>query len=147
MNLNLISEQNPKLNQKSLPVENIKKSFKFGKEMIKFIDKNYPNCIGLSAVQVGKLSQLFVVRYLGIKKVFINPVIIPYGKEVGMSEGCMSYPHKHIEVIRQDSVKITYCNGSETVTEDYSGMMARIIQHEYDHLIGCCKVKFGTREV
>ena len=143
--MKFIAEDNPRLNKKSniIGEEDLKKSYRFGKKMIQFIDKNYSNCIGLSAVQVGNPINMFVIRYLGVKKVFINPKIEVSGKHIKMSEGCMSYPNKYLKIIRRDRVTITYFDGLREVSESYEGMLARIIQHEYDHLLGECKVKNG----
>ncbi|GAB3328391.1 peptide deformylase [Larkinella ripae] len=110
--------------------------------------------IGLAAPQVGKSIRMFVVDGTalnedepedekdpsldGFKKVFINPEILEEdGEEWGFEEGCLSIPQIRGEVFRPEIVKIQYfdTDWNEHV-EEYDGMAARIIQHEYDHLEG-----------
>jgi len=111
--------------------------------------------VGLAAPQIGKSIRLFVVdgtpmnddddpddehdpSLEGFKKVFINPTILEEnGDEWGFEEGCLSIPHIRGEVFRPEKLKIRYfdTDWNEHV-EEYDGMAARIIQHEYDHLEG-----------
>ncbi len=102
--------------------------------------------IGLAAPQIGKSIRMFVAdgrpleeeETKDFKKVFINPEIIEeYGDEWGMEEGCLSIPGLREEVKRPGELKIRYFdeNWKEHI-EEYKGMSARIIQHEYDHLNG-----------
>jgi peptide deformylase len=74
----------------------------------------------------------------GIKKAFINPVMV---QETGApwvyEEGCLSIPDVRVKISRNELIRIRYVNEMfEEVEEDYDGMNARIIQHEYDHLEG-----------
>lgn len=114
--------------------------------------------IGLAAPQVGVNIRLFVIDSLqlakenekieeeeekyklkfGIKKVFINPVIITEeGTPWTYEEGCLSIPDIRVKIARREIVQIKYSdeNFVEHV-EIYDGMNARIIQHEYDHIEG-----------
>jgi peptide deformylase len=74
----------------------------------------------------------------GFKKTFINPIIIEEsGEEWGMEEGCLSIPDVRETVFRKETVVIEYYNEEwELVEETYSGLAARVIQHEYDHIEG-----------
>jgi peptide deformylase len=102
--------------------------------------------IGLAAPQVGKGIRLFVTdasaidadKYPDFKKVFINPEILEeYGDEWGYEEGCLSIPGIRGEVIRHSKLRIKYYDASgKQYIEEYDGMPARIIQHEYDHIEG-----------
>lgn len=104
--------------------------------------------VGLAAPQVGKSIRLFVVdtqqlqeegeEEKGIKKVFINPEKIEEsGEEFTYEEGCLSIPDIRADVDRKEFLKLTYFNEDfEKVTEEFEGMEARVIQHEYDHLEG-----------
>jgi len=99
--------------------------------------------VGLTAQQVDKPLSLFVVDYNNegnetLKEVFINPEIIKYSQEEDYYlEACLSVPRLKEEIKRPISIKIKYLdrdfNEKEVV---YEGILARIIQHEYDHSRG-----------
>jgi peptide deformylase len=104
--------------------------------------------VGLAAPQVGKSIRIFVVdsapmneeedRDPGLKRAFINPTIIKEeGEKWAFEEGCLSIPGIRGDVMRPSEVTIHYWDqdGRER-TDTFSGMEARIIQHEYDHLEG-----------
>ncbi len=111
--------------------------------------------VGLAAPQVGLAIRVFVVdgspfsdmedlsprevqELEGFKKVFINPIIIEeFGDEWAFEEGCLSIPGINADVLRKDSLTIEYYNENwELIEEQFSGLPARIIQHEYDHIEG-----------
>ena len=111
--------------------------------------------VGLAAPQVGLGLRLFVVdaspfaededlsleeqtQLKDFKKAFINPVIEEEsGEEWTFNEGCLSIPDVREDVKRQDKLTISYQNeAGKRVTESYSGLVARVIQHEYDHIEG-----------
>ena len=103
------------------------------------------NGVGLAAPQIGLNINLFVVNSTeiknntnGIHKVFINPEIIEYlGKRLSYEEGCLSIPNIHEDVVREERIRIWYQDENfNEFEEEYDGINARIIQHEYDHLIG-----------
>jgi peptide deformylase len=104
--------------------------------------------VGLAAPQIGLPISLFVIDSekmeeensgeMPVKQVFINPEIIEFmGENSSYSEGCLSVPGINEDVVRKSAVKIWYQDENfaeyETV---FTGMPARIIQHEYDHLFG-----------
>ncbi len=72
------------------------------------------------------------------KKVFINPRIVEErGEEWAFSEGCLSIPDVHEDVMRKPEVRLEYYDERFTFhVEWFSGVLARIVQHEYDHLEG-----------
>lgn len=102
--------------------------------------------IGLAAPQIGKSIRLFIVdgsplEEEGMKdfiKAFINPTIIDeYGDEWAFEEGCLSIPNIREEVERPEKLTIRYFDEDwNEHEEEYDGMKARIIQHEYDHIEG-----------
>jgi len=103
------------------------------------------NGVGLSASQIGITKKVFVIRPI-IKdkeiKVFINPEIVEIGKTIAlMTEGCLSYPDFFVDIERPTKIKLKYYDEKfvERI-EDFSDYIARIIQHEQDHLLGICKV-------
>ena len=104
--------------------------------------------VGLAAPQVDLSLRLFVIdadgfkedhpEAAGFKEVFINPEILEHSKEEDtFNEGCLSLPDIHEDVVRPVSVTIQYTNSEgENLTRTYSGVIARIIQHEMDHIEG-----------
>lgn len=104
--------------------------------MIKLMIKN--NGCGIAAPQVGVNKRLFVA-ILDNERIalFVNPTILDHSEETETDvEGCLSVPEMCGDVERYKTIKIRYFNGKEVLTEEYEGMNARIIQHEYDHLNG-----------
>jgi peptide deformylase len=104
--------------------------------------------VGLAAPQINKNIRLFIVdaspfgeevpEAKGFKKVFINAQIIEEkGDEWSFNEGCLSLPEIREDVIRQPDIRIQYYDENFEYHDDkFSKVMARIIQHEYDHLEG-----------
>ena len=104
--------------------------------------------VGLAAPQIGKSIRLFIIdadplkddfpELAGFKKVFINAEIIEReGKEVSMSEGCLSLPSINEDVKRPSKIKMRYLDEKFIPHEvEYKGFAARVIQHEYDHIDG-----------
>jgi peptide deformylase len=111
-----------------------------------FDTMNNAGGIGLAAPQIGKSIRVFIAdaspleeeESKDFKKVFINPTILEEsGEEWSYNEGCLSIPGIRGEVVRPSKVKIHYFDENwKEHTEEYSGMPARIIQHEYDHIEG-----------
>ncbi len=104
------------------------------------------NGVGLAAPQIGQSVRLFIIdtsqmddEEVGdFKQVFINPEIISEnGEEWIFEEGCLSIPNIREDVERKDTVKIRYMDEQwEEHEEVFSGIVARILQHEYDHING-----------
>ncbi|MBI2356437.1 peptide deformylase [Candidatus Dojkabacteria bacterium] len=95
---------------------------------------------GLAAIQVGEEKNVFIAIDLdtGDFKEFINPRIKTIGEKTSIDiEGCLSIPDLTGYVERPKKVKVTYLDRfGKQHTERLSGFNARIVQHEYDHLIG-----------
>lgn len=108
--------------------------------------------IGLAAPQVGQSIRVFVLdttheeedEPAGIKKAFINPVILEkFGEPWAMNEGCLSVPEIKEDVVRPESVKLKYVDEHFVEHEEvFDGLTARVIQHEYDHLEGIMFVDY-----
>lgn len=112
--------------------------------------------VGLAAPQVGLDIRIFVVdgspmaddeeedeepenpELKGFKKVFVNPQVIEEsGDPWPFEEGCLSIPGIRADVLRPSVVKIRYRDEDWNEHEDvFTGIAARIVQHEYDHLEG-----------
>ncbi|MBT5954124.1 peptide deformylase [bacterium] len=94
--------------------------------------------LGLAGPQVGVLEKIFVLKYKRKKMVIINPVIDVFSekKEIG-EEGCLSIPNRQVYVKRSVSVEMTAQNENGKVIKiKEKALMARILQHEFDHLNG-----------
>jgi peptide deformylase len=111
--------------------------------------------IGLAAPQIGKGIRLFVVDGSGLdeepemenfKKTFVNAQIIDEnGTPWDFEEGCLSIPNIREKIKRKANVKIRYYDENWKLhEEEYDGMKARIIQHEYDHIEGKMFVDYLT---
>lgn len=103
--------------------------------------------IGLAAPQIGKGIRLFVVdgtviedepTLADFKKAFINPQILEEsGAAWEYEEGCLSIPNIREKVARKGKLKIRYFDETwNQREEEFDGLKARIIQHEYDHIEG-----------
>lgn len=108
--------------------------------------------VGLAAPQVSKSIRLFVIdanpyadeepELKDFKKVFINARILEEsGNEYSFNEGCLSFPGLREDIRRQPSIKLSYQDEDfNNYEEVFSGIKARIIQHEYDHIEGILMV-------
>ena len=113
------------------------------------------NGVGIAAPQIGLSLRLFIVdtnpfsedeslsdedrsELKSFKKTFINPEILDEnGDEWSFEEGCLSIPNIRESVLRQESIKIQYFDENfNKHIESYNGLLARVIQHEYDHIEG-----------
>jgi len=111
--------------------------------------------VGIAAPQVGISIRLFVIDAApfsddddlseeergflkNFKRVFINPTIIEEsGEEWAFNEGCLSIPDVREDVFRQEQIVVEYVDENwEKQTETLTGLAARVVQHEYDHIEG-----------
>lgn len=101
--------------------------------------------IGLAANQVGYRDSIFVLDLNGTEGydnfkplVMINPEIILHSDEkIILEEGCLSLPLVRADVERSQAIKVRYLDSDENIIEiDADDLLARVILHEYDHLIG-----------
>ncbi|MFI5218491.1 MAG: peptide deformylase [Bacteroidia bacterium] len=128
------------------------------------IDKNYPDLkqliadmyetmyfsqgVGLAAPQINFSIRLFITDGApfkdeeegleNFKKVFINPMMVnEEGEEWKFNEGCLSIPGIREDVERKGNIRLKYFDENFVEhDETFSGIAARIIQHEYDHIEG-----------
>ena len=118
------------------------------------------NGVGLAAPQINKAIRLFIVdaspfaevdedeepeftpeqmrQMNGFKKTFINAQIVEeVGEEWKFNEGCLSIPKIREDVLRKPKLTIEYYDENfKKHIETYDGVIARVIQHEYDHIEG-----------
>lgn len=136
--LEIITLPNPILRKKSRQVANVlvDEIQKLIPQMIETM--KVKNGVGLAAPQIGQNIRLLVVGHKDKDLVVINPKILKKSllKEWD-EEGCLSIPHKYGQVKRHKSVTIKYLNESgQEQTLKAKGLLARIIQHEINHLDG-----------
>lgn len=104
--------------------------------------------VGLAAPQIGLPIRVVVIdlnvlsedfpEYKGFRKAYINAHILEAGGElVSMEEGCLSLPGIHESVKRGDKIHVKYLDENlEEHDEIVEGYLARVMQHEFDHLEG-----------
>ncbi len=126
------------LRKKSLPIKEIDNDIKkLANNMLNVIQEN--NGIGLSACQIGRNIRLFVIpKNMGKYWAFINPEIIKKSKKIeSTEEGCLSLPNIFIPIKRSKSLKVeAFDENGKKFKLKVKGLLARIIQHETDHLNG-----------
>lgn len=112
--------------------------------------------IGLAANQVGADKQIFIVDLSAMEgyeeskpTVFINPVIEKFSEEkIVIEEGCLSIPDVRSEVERPKKINIKYLDTNMKELElEADELLARVIQHEFDHLQGVLFVDRISDEV
>ena len=127
----------------AVPIEEIKNSSY--KELISIMRKEMKEHegVGLAANQINKDLSIFVIdenvaRQAGVTDVFINPEITEYSKESDeLEEGCLSIPGFNANIIRSKKIKIKALDeNGKKIKLKARGFLARIIQHETDHLNG-----------
>ncbi len=137
--------------------EEISKDYPNLKELIANMYETMYNAhgVGLAAPQIGLGIRLFIVdtepfadsddvskeeaaELAGFKRTFINAKITKEEGDVwGFNEGCLSIPDVREDVFRNEKITIEYFDENfNKRVEEYDGLMARVIQHEYDHIDG-----------
>ena len=154
MLLPIIAYGHPVLKRKA---EVIFKDYPKLKELIDNMFETMYNAsgVGIAAPQIGQSIRLFIVdttpfseddslsdnernQLKSFKKIFINPEIIEEsGDDWSFDEGCLSIPNIRESVLRQPEIKIQYFDENFIKhVQSFDGLLARVIQHEYDHVEG-----------
>ncbi len=153
MKLPIVAYGDPVLRQKT---EEIDEDYPELKKLIEdmFETMYAANGVGLAAPQIGLPIRLFIIdaspfgeddedgpgdpTAKDFKRVFINPILVEESGEKWLfSEGCLSIPHINEEVSRKKDVIINYLDENfEEKEESLTGLAARVVQHEYDHIEG-----------
>lgn len=154
MILPIVAYGDPVLKRKALPIS---EDYEGLEQLIESMWETmyHAHGVGLAAPQIGKSIRLFVIDgspfaddedatpsdqlvLKSFKKVFINAeMIAEEGDDFSFTEGCLSIPDIREDVTRPSVIRLRYLdeNFKERV-EEFSGLAARIIQHEYDHIEG-----------
>jgi peptide deformylase len=156
MILDIVKYGHPALRQKGARIESITREIKkLVADMLETMHAS--NGVGLAAQQIGKALQLTVIDVREAKErpswleldgkpaevndfmplVLINPEIEPLGEPVAGGEGCLSFPEIFGEITRPESVHVKALNEKGKPVEFRGGgLLARVVQHEVDHLNG-----------
>ena len=135
----LIPSEDPLLHKKikkcSYNLDRSKLSYTLNENMF------HHNGVGLSANQIGIEERVFVMMVdLETQETItcFNHKIIKESKdEVVMEEGCLSYPELYLDISRPSSIIIKYEDeGKNKIKTKLEGFIARVFQHEYDHMEG-----------
>ncbi len=154
MILPIIAYGDPVLKKKAKPIT---KDYPKLDELLENMTETMYNAhgVGLAAPQIGLPIRIFMLDTTpfaeddeltteeqeeldGLKKIMINATILEEtGEEWAFTEGCLSIPDIREDVFRKDTIKINYFDENfKEHTETYTGLAARVIQHEYDHIEG-----------
>ncbi len=125
------------LRQRATPVESVTPEIRDAlQEMVPLMERS--RGVGLAAPQVGLSQRFFVVKLQDDPLYFINPELVATSHETGVyEEGCLSLPGIWAEVVRPLAVTIQAINlKGRPFQLKADGFLARVIQHELDHLNG-----------
>ena len=142
---------NPLLHKKAVTVEEI------NDEIQTLVDNMFQTMIeargiGLAAIQIGVEKSVIVIdlpqedgdenNNNNSMLAMINPELIDLQGMCTIEEGCLSVPGINADIDRPETITVQYVNtNNETIEMKCSGLLARVIQHEYDHLQGILFIK------
>jgi peptide deformylase len=108
----------------------------FAKDLVKTMYEK--NGLGLAANQVGYPWRVFAMRGSPENFVCYNPKIVKSSEaEVSLEEGCLTFPGLLVKIKRPQHIRVRFTTpNGDTRTETFTGMSARVFQHELDHLDG-----------
>lgn len=117
----------------------------FARELVKFVYEQ--GGIGVAANQVGVPYRVFAMRGHPENFVCYNPrVVQPSEQQIVLEEGCLTYPGLFVKIKRPQHIRVRFQTpNGEMMTQTFTGMSARIFQHELDHLDGIIFYNKATR--
>lgn len=142
----IITHENPLLRQKCKPIEDLNKAHEIAERLLNLLRKMKGSA--LAAPQIGEMFRVFVVevqknelfpdRKESPTFIIVNPEILEKSDEmIEDAEACFSVPGFQGTVVRHKSIRMRYTTlDGEEVIEEFSGYIAKAMQHEYDHLEG-----------
>lgn len=134
--LKIVQYGNPVLRKKAKPIRKVTPEMR-GLVASMTETMREGNGIGLAANQIGEALALAVVDLGEGPTVLINPQIVEREGEQISVEGCLSMPRLHGDVRRAQRIKIKARNRQgKAITVEAEGLLARVLQHEIDHLNG-----------
>ena len=136
--MQILTLGNEMLRQKAVKIENIDEEImNLAINMLEILERD--KGVGVAGPQIGVMKRIFVVSIQGdIPRVFINPSILETSLATAKyEEGCLSVPGVYSNITRPETIKIQAWNEKgRPFTLETSGILARVILHEYDHLEG-----------
>ena len=139
----------PVLRQKTIPADHVDEHIRsLAADMIHTMHAH--SGVGLAAPQVGELVSVIVVDPFRDEDkseamALMNPDIYEIKGETVQEEGCLSIPEVTVEISRPESISVRFLSlEGEKVEMHYDGLLARVIQHEVDHLQGKLIVDYLT---
>ena len=141
MSLTVLKYPSPALKKRTTPVERIgEEIFRLVEDMVETMIKE--DGVGLAANQVGADARIFVMNTAPSDEepnvlAFLNPIVLDQEGEIIDEEGCLSFPELYIKIARPQKVRV-YAKDlyNEGFVLDLSGILARAVMHEMDHLNG-----------
>lgn len=146
MNIWIRKYGDPILRKICQPVEKIGKIEKHTfSQMAEVLFKNH--ALGIAAPQIGLPWRIIAVRTDGRLLHLVNPTILEKEGEDVLTEGCLSIPEVFIKVPRFQKIKVQGVDEKgEKITVKAEGMLARVLQHEIDHLNGVLIIDYATEK-
>lgn len=103
--------------------------------------------IGLAAPQVGRLERIILADIGEGLLSLANPVIMNREGQDNLEEGCLSLPDVEVDISRNLMITVTGINPEgEEIKMDLSGLLARVVQHEIDHLNGVLIIDYREND-
>ena len=137
--LQIILYPDPRLKKVSQPVEKFDESLKhLAARMLQLMRE--ARGVGLAAPQVGQNIRMFVMNHTGDPKddrVYVNPLLTEAEGSEEAEEGCLSLPGLNVRIVRDKAMRMraTDLDGND-IDQVETGYIARVWQHEFDHLNG-----------
>lgn len=137
--MNLVKNDNPVLTVPCEPFDFSNPPFDpidFAKDLVKCMYDH--DGIGIAANQVGVPYRIFAMRAAPENFVCFNPKVVqPSEAQIVLEEGCLTYPGLYVKIKRPQHVRVRFQTpNGDTLTKQFTGISARIFQHELDHLDG-----------
>lgn len=144
--LDIIMNPNPLLRQVASPIED------FGQPLDLLMDDMIETMrvysgVGLAGPQVGILKRIFVLEYKGTLMKIVNPVLTQQSGHSILEEGCLSIPNVLVDIERSTKLTMDYLTPyGEKQSVRVTNFIARIVQHETDHLNGILILDFKSNK-
>lgn len=122
------------LSRKSMPAT--KADVPIGMDLLQTLIAHKEECVGMAANMIGELKNIIAINNEDMFMLMYNPMIVAKSGEYQTEEGCLSLPGNR-KTTRYDRIKVSFQDaGFRTVTAEFTGFTAQIIQHEVDHCNG-----------
>ena len=125
------------LAQKSVPAVNCEEDLQVARDLLETLEAHKEGCVGLAANMIGVSKRIIAFDNEGTYMVMFNPEILKQSEPYDTEEGCLSLPGIHEPVKRPARIRVQWLDENlEAHDEWVEGFLARVMQHEFDHLDG-----------